>query len=206
MPNRFVVSLLISFLSCISYSTWSIASGGCRVDKGIAVPVSTASITFKDGSIRLLKGIDLQYEYVLEADKQYLSPAKHRVKKREIFVGLCAPGTADELKHAEKAITKISLEFEAEYSYTPDRVRLVLTNGKEYVVKGSLPYGPLVPTHDFLANTSEGVAAPDISAFRLLLTGTDVDAKKSVSAVIYDATERHDSDIQIVSIQIQPKI
>lgn len=61
MPNRFVVSLLISFLSCISYSTWSIASGGCRVDKGIAVPVSTASITFKDGSIHVLQEIDLQY-------------------------------------------------------------------------------------------------------------------------------------------------
>lgn len=84
-------------------------------------------------------------------------------------------------------------------------MRLRLTSGKEYVVEGNPSYvSPLVPPHDFLTNKSEGVAAPEVSVYRLLLVGTDADSKKTVSAIVYDSTEHHDPDIQIMSIQIKP--
>jgi hypothetical protein len=198
--------LLALFVSSIQYSTWSYASGGCRVDKAIVVPIASATITFKDGSVRLIKGIELQYEYVYEADKRYFNPMKHRANKRELFIGLCAPNTASALNRAGKEISKITLDFEAEYSYTPHRLRLLLTDGKEFVVEGDIAYGPLVPPHDFLANKSEGIAAPEVAATRLLLVGTDAESNKAVSAVVYDASERHDPDIQISSIQVEPSM
>lgn len=198
--------LFASFLvSWVAFSQWSVALGACRADKGIVVPVSAATITFKDGSVRLLNEIVLRYEYVYEADKRYLNPPKRRANKGELFVGLCALNTTGELKHSENEISRISLEFEADYSYTPYRVRLMLINGKEYVIQGSPSYeSPLVPPYDFLANTSEGLSAPEVSVFRLLLIGTDASSKKIISAVVYDATEHHDSDIQIMSIQVKP--
>jgi len=196
------VSFLLSWFVC---SQWNFASGACRINNGITVPVSAATITFKDGSVRKVKGIELRYEYVYEADKQYLTPPKQRANKRDLFIGLCAPNTAGELSHSEKEVSKISLEFEAEYSYTPYQVRLSLINGKEYVVQGNPSYvTPLAPPHDFLANKSEGVAAPEVSVFRLLLLGTDVNSEKTVSAVVFDATEHHDPDIQVMSIQVEP--
>lgn len=206
MQNRTVLVLTL-LLSFIVYSEWSIASGGCHVDKGVAVQITTATITFRDGSVRFLKNIELQYEYVYEADKRYFNPAKHRANKRELFVGMCAPNTQDELVHAGMEISKISLVFKAEYSYTPDKVRLLLTDGKEFVVKGRYSYqSPLVPPHDFLDNKSEGDATPEISVFRLLLVGTDADSNTEISAVVYDSTEHHDSNIQIMSIQIKPEV
>lgn len=203
MQNR-ITLLLTFFLSCIVYPVWSTASGSCRVEKAITVPLSAATLTFKDGSVRFLKGIELRYEYVYEADKRYFNPVQHRASKRELFIGLCAPKTAGELYHAGKEISKVSLEFEAAYSYTPYRVRLFLKNGKEYVVKGNPSYDcPLVPPHDFLTKKTEGVSAPEVSVFRLLLVGTDANSKKAFSAVVYDASEHPDPDIQIMSIQVQ---
>lgn len=201
MRSCIVLPLL---LSCIGFSHSSFASGGCRVDKAITIPVTSATITYKDGSVRPVKGIGLRYEYVYEADKQYFNPPKHRSDKKELFIGLCAPNTAKALNHASGDVSKVTLEFEAEYSYLPHKVRLLLTNGKEYVVEGNIAYGPLVPPHDFLANKSEGVAAPDVAAFRLLVLGTDAESNNAVAAVVYDATEHHDPDIQILSIQVKP--
>jgi hypothetical protein len=205
MQNR-IVLLGTFLLSCIVFSQWSIALGACPVAKGIIVPVSAATITFKDGSVRSLKGIGLRYEYVYESDKQFLNPPKQKVNKGELFIGLCSLNTPEKFNNTRKEISKVSLEFEAEYSYTPNKVRLLLTNGEEYVVEGNPSYiSPLIPPHDFWANKSEGAAAPEVSVFRLLLLGTDTISKKNVSAVVYDSTEHHDPSIQIMSIEINPK-
>jgi hypothetical protein len=200
MQNRIVLVIAL-LLSCIICSQWSIASEGCRIDKGITIPIATASVTFKDGTVRSLKGIELRYMYVYDSDTKFYNPPTRSTSKRELFIGLCAPNTAVELERAGGKVSKVTLELKAQSSY-PHKVRLLLRNGKEFVVEG-LPYylSPLVPHHDFLVDKSKEGA---VSVFRLFMSATDTNSDKAVSAVVFDATEVHAPDIQIMSIQIKP--
>lgn len=200
--NRRIFFIMILFIFPIMLSVQNFASEGCPADQSISIPIKSAAITFKDGSIRDLSEIKFEYFYVYESDKRYLNPRSNISVKNELFIGLC-DDTINNFKYKAADISRLSFKFEADYSYVPYNVQLGIKNGKVFNSKGMQIYGPLVPPKYFILQKSEKKSIPDITVFRLRITGYDNKLKKTVSGVIFDSADHHKSDIQVMDIQIK---